>query len=123
MSLIKCPECGKDGISDQATTCPYCGYPLDKKEKENRIKQKRKLAGMILLFSGVIVFIISLGYGLGTHTASLRLSAQKYFSSIPLTHDEVFKLFLYQHVPDWLLWISIILAILGIIFLIVSKKR
>ena len=123
MSLIKCPECGKDGISSQATTCPYCGYPLDKKEKETKIKEKRKYTGMTLLFSGAIVFIISLGYGLGTHTDRLRLSAQELFSSIPLTRNEVFKLFLYQHVPDWLLWISIILAILGIIFLIVSKKK
>lgn len=25
--LIKCPECGKD-ISDQASSCPHCGYPI-----------------------------------------------------------------------------------------------
>ncbi|MEG2458174.1 MAG: zinc ribbon domain-containing protein [Bacilli bacterium] len=27
MSIIKCPECGKE-ISTSATTCPHCGYPL-----------------------------------------------------------------------------------------------
>ena len=27
MSLIKCPECGND-ISDQAASCPRCGYPI-----------------------------------------------------------------------------------------------
>ena len=27
MALIKCPECGKE-ISDMATTCIYCGYPI-----------------------------------------------------------------------------------------------
>lgn len=27
MSLIKCPECGKE-ISDKATICPNCGYPI-----------------------------------------------------------------------------------------------
>lgn len=26
MSLIKCPECGKE-ISDKAISCPMCGYP------------------------------------------------------------------------------------------------
>ncbi|WP_417039619.1 zinc-ribbon domain-containing protein, partial [Clostridium porci] len=26
MSLIKCPECGKE-ISDKAEKCPGCGYP------------------------------------------------------------------------------------------------
>ena len=42
MSLIKCPECGKE-ISDVAVKCPNCGYPIKaeqkKKEKENK-KQK-----------------------------------------------------------------------------------
>lgn len=27
MSLIKCPECGKE-VSDRAPTCIHCGYPL-----------------------------------------------------------------------------------------------
>ena len=27
MSLIICPECGKQ-ISDRASTCPHCGYPI-----------------------------------------------------------------------------------------------
>lgn len=28
MALIKCPECGKE-ISDKATNCIHCGYPLE----------------------------------------------------------------------------------------------
>ena len=28
MALIKCPECGKENISDSATTCPFCGYGI-----------------------------------------------------------------------------------------------
>lgn len=31
MSLINCPECGKE-ISDQATSCPNCGTPIKKGE-------------------------------------------------------------------------------------------
>ena len=27
MSLIRCPECGKD-VSDMAASCPNCGYPI-----------------------------------------------------------------------------------------------
>src|ERR1043165_9464768 len=27
MSMINCPECGND-VSDQAASCPRCGYPL-----------------------------------------------------------------------------------------------
>lgn len=29
MSLIACPEC-KQSVSDQARTCPHCGFPLNK---------------------------------------------------------------------------------------------
>lgn len=31
MSLIKCPECGKE-VSDKAPACIHCGYPLEYKE-------------------------------------------------------------------------------------------
>ena len=36
MALIKCPECGKE-ISDKATTCPNCGYPI---QPENNTKRE-----------------------------------------------------------------------------------
>lgn len=32
MALIQCPECGKQ-ISDKASACIHCGYPLDNKEE------------------------------------------------------------------------------------------
>lgn len=38
MALIKCPECGKENISDSATTCPFCGYGI--KEHFDLINQK-----------------------------------------------------------------------------------
>ena len=46
MALMKCPECHKE-ISDQAVSCPNCGYPIreklkQKKEKEIRRKQAQK---------------------------------------------------------------------------------
>lgn len=28
MPLIQCPEC-KEKISDKATFCPHCGYPMN----------------------------------------------------------------------------------------------
>lgn len=34
MALIKCCECGKE-ISDKASACPNCGYPVEKIEVEN----------------------------------------------------------------------------------------
>lgn len=35
MSLITCPECHGQ-VSDKATACPHCGYPLDQGKKENQ---------------------------------------------------------------------------------------
>ena len=39
MALINCPECKKQ-VSNQAPTCPYCGFQIanyfyQKKEKKN----------------------------------------------------------------------------------------
>lgn len=31
MSLIKCPECGKE-VSDKAPACIHCGYPLQNQQ-------------------------------------------------------------------------------------------
>lgn len=67
MSLIKCPECGKD-ISDTAPSCPHCGFQLNiKKETVNNIpitesKQKPKKRGLgcliaIIIFAMFSVFI------------------------------------------------------------------
>ncbi len=28
MDLIKCPECGKENVSDSAEMCPECGYGI-----------------------------------------------------------------------------------------------
>lgn len=30
MSLIKCPECGRENVSDTAEMCPNCGYKFQK---------------------------------------------------------------------------------------------
>ncbi|MCM1024654.1 MAG: zinc ribbon domain-containing protein [Prevotella sp.] len=38
MALIKCPECGNN-VSDSASNCPLCGYPVKKKtDKTIKIK-------------------------------------------------------------------------------------
>ena len=47
MALIKCPECGRENVSDTAEACPNCGYGIKKhfeklnwKKKSNK-KQKK----------------------------------------------------------------------------------
>ncbi|MCR4911309.1 MAG: zinc ribbon domain-containing protein [Bacilli bacterium] len=41
MALIKCPECGRE-ISDQAVSCPHCGFPLAKIKEEQILVEKEK---------------------------------------------------------------------------------
>ena len=42
MALIKCPECGKENVSDSAEKCPECGYPIKKYlSKQKKTIEKR----------------------------------------------------------------------------------
>lgn len=63
MSLMICPECGKE-VSDRAESCPNCGYPISQK-KQITLEQTEKtnnckigLIGFIISFLG---FILSIG--------------------------------------------------------------
>lgn len=44
MALVKCPECGKENVSDTAKSCPNCGYGIKehfdniREEEEERIR-------------------------------------------------------------------------------------
>lgn len=39
MSLITCPECGRNKVSDTAEMCPSCGFGINQYFREIRIKQ------------------------------------------------------------------------------------
>ena len=46
MALIKCPECGRDNVSNTAEMCPNCGYGIrlhfEKLEQEKHQAELRK---------------------------------------------------------------------------------
>lgn len=45
MALINCPECGKEGISEHATSCPNCGFPIAahfKAIEEEKIRKEKE---------------------------------------------------------------------------------
>lgn len=48
MALIKCPECGRENVSDSAESCPDCGYGIKthfekiKMQEEEKIRRKRQ---------------------------------------------------------------------------------
>ena len=52
MSMIKCPECGKE-ISTKAKSCPNCGYPLSKKHSERQ--SKYYVFNVILIVFGILM--------------------------------------------------------------------
>lgn len=54
MPLIKCPECGKE-ISDKASTCPNCAYPIHAQTIEATGKKwkRNKVLGIVLIVIGV----------------------------------------------------------------------
>jgi TM2 domain-containing membrane protein YozV len=64
MALIRCPECGRS-VSEQAWTCPSCGYPLRGCRDEGRSfdlypafpTKSRSIAILLAIFLG----------GLGMH--------------------------------------------------------
>ncbi len=58
MSLIHCPDCGKQ-VSDSADTCPNCAYPLSNL-KNNTIKNIPIIQNNELVVTGYIVVFLSL---------------------------------------------------------------
>lgn len=48
MALIKCPECGRENVSDSAEACPGCGYGIKahferiKQEEDEKFKKEEK---------------------------------------------------------------------------------
>ena len=111
MSLINCPECGKE-ISDKAKMCPNCGYKF-----KNNIWMK--IWGKRLIIIGAISAICSLIYSCAT--ADSRLQARAY----ALTHNGYYSL--EYHISSFLLKIfgdgGLLLLVIGIILLIVYKKN
>ena len=49
MALTKCPECGRENVSDKAEFCPACGYGIkahyariEEEERQEQIKRKQE---------------------------------------------------------------------------------
>lgn len=71
MSLITCPECGRE-IDSEVSVCPYCAFPIKKKTTEPKVSEvttqpidpekqkKKKLISMILCIVGCICLIFAI---------------------------------------------------------------
>ena len=66
MSLIKCPECGKE-FSDKASACPNCGCPISEirkqagEEKQNNIVELKLEGSYSLKYDGENIEIYNSG--------------------------------------------------------------
>lgn len=123
MALVKCPECNTE-VSDKAMNCPKCGYPINKTEVEteqDRVNVRGKNKGKNFLTFGSILFFISMVFGVSTSNAELALRAKKLTRG--LYGSEAFEWLFLRYAPSLLLWVSIILVVIGIIFLITSKRK
>lgn len=62
MALVECPECKKE-VSDQATACPHCGYPLrEVVPTATPTKKAKRPMGLlwVLIAVAVILFVLVL---------------------------------------------------------------
>lgn len=56
MALIKCPECGKENVSDTAKACPECGYVLHQPNKKVAISKNVPFALSVAYTICVIIY-------------------------------------------------------------------
>ena len=71
MALIKCPECGKENVSDSANACPNCGFNISryytKEIRTTSFKLKKdemsKKARKVLWFLASIFVITTIASG------------------------------------------------------------
>lgn len=43
MALIRCPECGKENVSDSAESCPSCGYGIQSYFENKQIQEQKEI--------------------------------------------------------------------------------
>lgn len=58
MSMIKCPECGKE-VSDKAYACPSCGSPVSPKTEPTPKKEGKKLTVIVIVILIIFISIVS----------------------------------------------------------------
>jgi hypothetical protein len=62
MAIVKCPEC-KTEVSDKATTCPSCAYPIKKylsKESAKKLLGRAQFFSAIFMVAGIVIGLMAL---------------------------------------------------------------
>lgn len=104
MAMIKRPECGKD-VSNRATTCPNCGFPIDEQEERittprngvacNTMDKRKRIKPWLLVFIIVGAALLLLFIGLLTLGASVSADVNETKANIMPYLD-----YIGSYVPD-----------------------
>lgn len=71
MALIKCPECGRENVSEHAYNCPNCGYPINPNvikpntsETVINTSKKTNMQKRIIVFAfiSIIIFLLCFAF-------------------------------------------------------------
>lgn len=89
MTLIACPECGKE-ISDKVQACPHCGYPLATEGKLNvpampdTVSRKSQIGKIIAGLIVIALLVIVVVYGIGVQQEKAYIEKLELASSTML---------------------------------------
>ncbi len=101
MALIKCPECGRENVSDSAEMCPNCGYGIrahfekirqeeDIKRKEEEKRKQKEITESkdnmptkeikIMAIVGIIIMVFIVGIIVFSNISKTNQEIEKYCS-------------------------------------------
>ncbi|SEM59376.1 hypothetical protein SAMN04487770_15021 [Butyrivibrio sp. ob235] len=125
MALIKCPECGKE-ISDQAECCPSCGCPINEEPRiitnndfENSIDAAKRKSGKTLIILGIICWI-------GSFVTAISIADDLLMDKVSYIYSGYHSkpgLVLLNKMLSIVNWVGLILIIVGIVIVIVHRKK
>lgn len=78
MSLIKCPECGKE-ISDKASSCPNCGMPLDFSLAKQEVKENKSISTVKKLNKKMILTVLAICLICVTVVIGITLKSNRFY--------------------------------------------
>lgn len=105
MSMIKCPECGKD-VSDKAQTCPNCGTPISVSNSVENSDVDSNI-GTIGVFKMVFGAIAVIGF-------ILMIFVSNFLGGLVMTIGTLFLIILGERSVG--LWVALVAGILLMLF-------
>lgn len=91
MALINCPECKRE-ISDQALSCPYCGFPMTPTSTESgtnlsqtqpeQLSMSKKRNLFFAIAVTVIIVIVAVSIGISVFSRNKTASRENYIQTM-----------------------------------------